>query len=102
LDVGKHIGKLNVQPDTLSCKAVSKNGERSVQGAAHIALNVDLAGISRQSQHSAEDSAAGLYGLLDLLNIVRQGIPLQSVRSDVLQNLLHQRQDASESVIHIV
>jgi hypothetical protein len=102
LDIGKHIGKLNVQPDTLSFKAISEDRERAVQGATYIALNVGLAGISRQSQHSAEDSAAGLYGLLDLLNIVGEGIPVQPVRLDVRQDLLHQRQDASESVIHIV
>ena len=50
VDVGKHIGELNFQPDTLSFKAISKDSERAVQGAAHIALNVDLGSIPRQSQ----------------------------------------------------
>src|SRR6516164_993373 len=60
LDIRNGIAKLNVHLNTLSLQAISKDCERAVQGTAHIGLEVALAGISRQSQHSAEDSAAGL------------------------------------------
>ena len=80
---GRTSPSLNVQLNTLSFQAVSEDRERAVQRAAHVRLNVALDSHSRQSQHSAEDSAAGLYRLLNLLEILREGSPCSSFRIDI-------------------
>src|SRR5215469_18009410 len=62
LDVRNRIAELNLQLNTLPFQAISKNCERAIQRAAHVALSIPLTRVSRQGEHSAEDSPAGLYG----------------------------------------
>src|SRR5262249_8402920 len=68
------IHELNVQTNALALQAVLENTERCIESPAHIRLSDTLGRPTRQCQHSAKDSAAGLKRLLDLLEIVTKHI----------------------------
>src|SRR5207244_9617699 len=93
---------LKIQLNALTLEAVSKDTEGAVERSAQVRLRGALACSSCQRQHSAEDSAARLKGLLDLLKILTKDLRGKLIRLHVRQNLLHQRQNGSERVIDIV
>ena len=79
-----------------------EDGHRIVERVANEPVTAASRLAAGEGEHSSENAPAHLERSLDLVQVRAQHVWFDQSRPQVLLNLLHERQDRPESVVHIV
>ena len=99
---GRSSGMLTRQLDAAPAHPVLQDRRRRFDGAPHLPVAASPRRVPRKRQHPAENPAAHLERLLDVLEVLRKHRRCEHAAAEIGLHLLDQRQHRPERVVHVV
>ena len=96
------VRHVHVQLDGAPAHAVLQDGRRRFDGAPYLPVAAPPRRIPRKRQHPAENPAADLERLLDVLEVLREHRRGEHAAAKIRLHLLDQRQHRPERVVHVM